>query len=197
METQWFVDRSLESPTPCFLRFRGRVSFNYFPHFTKLLVLSFRRRSGHSQTFLRLTTRLGALGRRLTVYEASPPRVTNASWVLDAAQSTQGLGLVLTTQISPLNSIILHLWFGSHKERLERAQEVVKRLWKWSGISNPREWRWSAFYRESEKLAVGAVRPVWWSQLDAGHSLKETLWIGKFGLRLKHVRLWPDLSGGA
>jgi hypothetical protein len=112
----------LPRPTP------SRVSFNHFPHSTKLLLLSFRRRSGPSQTFPRRTTRLGALGRHLAVYEASPPRVTNASRVLDTAQSTQGLGLVLTIQISPPNSRILHLRFASHKERLGRAQEAVKRL---------------------------------------------------------------------
>jgi hypothetical protein len=46
--------------------------------------------------------------------------------VLDVVQSAQGLGLVLTTQISPPNSRILHLRLGSHKERLGRAQETVK-----------------------------------------------------------------------
>jgi hypothetical protein len=75
--------------------------------------------------------------------------------VLDAAQSAQGLGLVLTTQISPPNSKILHLRLGSHKERMGRAQEAVKRLCKWSGISPPRERGWRAFYRESGKRAVG------------------------------------------
>jgi hypothetical protein len=142
----------LTRPTPSW------VSFNHFPHSTKLLLLSFRRQSRHSQTFPRLTTRLGALVRCLAVYEASSPRVTNASWVLDVALSAHGLGLVLTTQISPPNSRILHLRLGSHKERLGRAQEAVKRLWKWSGTSNPWEWGWSAFYRESKKLAVGAIR---------------------------------------
>jgi hypothetical protein len=129
--------------------------------------------------------------------------------VLDAAQNAQGLGLVLTTQISPLNSRILHLRLRSNKERLRRAQEAIKRLWKWSGTSNPREWGWSGFYRESEKLVVGAirldrsdrstipVRPVGWPQLGSGYSLKETLWISKFGLRAGHVRLWPDLFGEA
>jgi hypothetical protein len=47
------------------------------------------------------------------------------SRVLDVAQSAQGLGLVLTTQISPSNSRVLHLRLGSHKERLRRAQEAV------------------------------------------------------------------------
>jgi hypothetical protein len=46
--------------------------------------------------FSRLTTSLGAQGQHLVIYEASPPRLTNASWVLDIAQSAQGLGLVLT-----------------------------------------------------------------------------------------------------
>jgi hypothetical protein len=78
--------------------------------------------------------------------------------VLDVAQSAQDLGLVLTTQISSPNSRILHLKLGSHKERLERAHEAVKRLGKRSGTSNPEEWWWSAFYREFKKLAVGAVR---------------------------------------
>jgi hypothetical protein len=32
---------------------------------------------------------------------------------------------VLTTQISPSNSRVLHLRLGSHKERLRRAQEAV------------------------------------------------------------------------
>jgi hypothetical protein len=115
------------------------VSFNHFPHSTKFLLLSFWRRSESSQTFPILTTRLGALWRLLAVYEASPPRVTNASRVLDVAQSAQGLGLVLTTQISPPNSRILHLRLGSHKERLGRAQETVKRLWKRSETSHPWE----------------------------------------------------------
>jgi hypothetical protein len=78
--------------------------------------------------------------------------------VLDVAQSAQVLGLVLITQISPPNSRILRLRLGSYKERLGRAQEVVKRLLKWSGTSNPRERGWSAFYKESEKQAIGAVR---------------------------------------
>jgi hypothetical protein len=138
----------LTRPTPCW------VSFNHFPRSTNWL-LSFRRRSRPSQTFPRLTTCLGALGRCLAVSEASPPRVTNASRVLDAAQSAQGLGLVLTTEISPPNSRILHLRLGSHKERLGRSQEAVKRSCKWSGTSSPRERGWRAFYRESGKLAVG------------------------------------------
>jgi hypothetical protein len=75
--------------------------------------------------------------------------------VLDAAQSAQGLGLVLTTQISSPNSRILHLRLGSHKERLGRAQEAVKRLCRWSGTSSPRERGWRAFYREPGKLAIG------------------------------------------
>jgi hypothetical protein len=74
--------------------------------------------------------------------------------VLDATQSA-GLGLVLATQISPPNLRILHLRLRSHKERLGRAQEAVKRLYKWSGTSSPRERWWRAFYRESGKLAVG------------------------------------------
>jgi hypothetical protein len=94
-------------------------------------------------------------------------------------------------------------------------REVVKisrgcqKVLKWSGTSRPWEWAWSAFYRESEKLDVGAVRLdrldrstisvrlVWWPQLGSGHSLKETLWIDKFELGPGHVRLWPDLSNGA
>jgi hypothetical protein len=128
----------------------SRVSFNHFLHFTKLLLLSFRRWSGPSQTFSRLTTRLEALWWCLAISKVSPPRVTNASWVLDVTQIAQDLGLVLTTQISPPNLRILHLRLGSHKERLDRAQEAVKMLWKRSETSNPREWGWSAFYREYE-----------------------------------------------
>jgi hypothetical protein len=109
--------------------------------------------------------------------------------VLDVAQSAQGIELVLTTQISPPNSRILHLRLGSHKERLRRAQEAVKRLWKRSGTSYPWEWGWSAFYRESEKLVVEAVRldqsewstipvrPVWWPQPGSGHSLNWQIWV--------------------
>jgi hypothetical protein len=111
----------LTRPTP------SRVSFNHFLRSTNLL-LFLQRRSRPSQIFSRLTTRLEALGQHLAVLEASPPRVTNASRVLDAVQSAQGLGLVLTTQISPPNLRILHLRLGSHKGRLERAQETVKRL---------------------------------------------------------------------
>jgi hypothetical protein len=118
----------------------SQVSFNHFPHSTKLLLHSFRRWSGPSQSFPRLTIRLRALGWHLAIKEASPPRVTNASWVLDVAQSAQGLGLVLTIQISPPNTRILHLRLGSHKERLGRAQEAIKRLWKQSGTGNSREW---------------------------------------------------------
>jgi hypothetical protein len=33
---------------------------------------------------------------------------------------------------------------------MERAQEVVERLCKWSGTSNPREKGWSPFYRNLE-----------------------------------------------
>jgi hypothetical protein len=133
------------------------VAFNHFPRSTNLL-LSFRRWSRPSQTFPRLATRLGALAQRLAVYEASPPSITNASRVLDAAQSAQDLGLVLTTQISPSNSRILHIKLGSHKERLRRAQEAVKRLCNHSGTSSPWEWGWSVFYRESGKLAVGVSK---------------------------------------
>jgi hypothetical protein len=112
--------------------------------------------------------------------------------MLDVSQSAQCLGLVLTTQISPPNSRILHLRLGSHKERLGRAQEAVKRLWKWSGSSNPREWGWSAFYRESKKLAVGAVRldqsdrstipasmvtPTGLKALSDGNSLNWQIWV--------------------
>jgi hypothetical protein len=109
--------------------------------------------------------------------------------MLHEAQGAQGLGLVLTTQISPPNSRILHQRLGSHKERLGRAQEAVKRLWKRSGTSNPWEWGWSAFYKESKKLVVGAVRPdrsdwstipirpVWWPQLGSGHSLNWQIWV--------------------
>jgi hypothetical protein len=43
----------LTRPTP------SRVSFNHFPHSTKLFLLYFRRWSVHSQTFPRLTTHLG------------------------------------------------------------------------------------------------------------------------------------------
>jgi hypothetical protein len=66
------------------------ISFNHFPQFTNLL-LSFQRQSQLSQTFPRLTTSLGALGRHLVTQEASPLRVTNVSWMLDVAQSAQGL----------------------------------------------------------------------------------------------------------
>jgi hypothetical protein len=62
------------------------------------------------------------------------------------------------TQISPPNTRILHKGLESHKEWLGRAQEVVKRVCKWSGTSNPREREWSAFYRNLEKIVVGAVR---------------------------------------
>jgi hypothetical protein len=130
----------LKRPTP------SRVSFNHFSQSIKLC-LSFRRWSRPLQTFSRVTTRLGALGWCLAVYKASPPRVTNVSRVLDATQSDQGLGLVLTTQVSPSNSRILHLRLRSHKERLGWAQEAVERLCKWSGTSNPRERGWSLFYR--------------------------------------------------
>jgi hypothetical protein len=85
------------------------------------------------------------------------------------------------------------------------CQKVIKIVRK----QQPIRVGWSAFYRESEKLAVGAVRlnrldwstipvrPVRWPQLGFGHSLKESLWIGKFGLGPGHIWLWPDLSGGA
>jgi hypothetical protein len=39
-----------------------------------------------------------------------------------------------------------------------RAQEVVERVCKWLGTSNPRERGWSAFYRNLEKLAIGVVK---------------------------------------
>jgi hypothetical protein len=128
----------------------SQVSFNHFPRSTNLL-LSFQRRIRSSQNFSRLTTRLGALGWCLA---ASPPRVTKASRVLDTTQSAQGLGLVLTTQMSQSNSRILHLRLGSHKERLGRAQEAVERLCKWLGTNNPWEKGWRPFYRFLEKLVV-------------------------------------------
>jgi hypothetical protein len=75
--------------------------------------------------------------------------------VLDATQSAQGLGLMLTTQISQPNSRILHLSLGSHKERLVRAKMIVGVLCKWSRSSNPQERGWMPFYSVSGKLGVG------------------------------------------
>jgi hypothetical protein len=53
--------------------------------------------------------------------------------VLDVAQSAQGLGLVLTIQISPPNSRILHLRLGFTK----RCWGEIKRLSK--GYENGQE----------------------------------------------------------
>jgi hypothetical protein len=103
----------------------SRVSFNHFPRSTNLL-LSFRMRSWPSQTFLRLTTRLGALGRCLAIYEVLPPRVRNASWMLDTAQSVQGLNSSAHTENSPPNSRIFHKGLGSHKERLGQVKRLLK-----------------------------------------------------------------------
>jgi hypothetical protein len=114
----------------------SRVSFNHSSRSTNLL-LSFQRQSRPSQTFTRLTTRLEALGRHLAIYEALPPRVTNASRMLDIAQSAQGLKSSAHTRNSPPNSRIFHKGLRSHKERLRGAQEAIRRLCKWSGTSNP------------------------------------------------------------
>jgi hypothetical protein len=112
----------------------SQVSFNHFSQSTNLL-LSFRRQMRHSQTFLRLTTCLGALGWCLAIWEASPPRVTNASRMLDAAQSTQGC------------------W--------KSMQMIRSQL--------PTREGWSVFYRNLEKLAIGAVRV---DQLDRHEDTK-------------------------
>jgi hypothetical protein len=111
----------LTRPTP------SRVSFNHFLWSTNLLL---------SQDFPKTHHMLGS-SREMRSH--LPPWVTNTSWVLDTTQSAQDLGLVLITQISPPNSIILHLRLGSHKERLGRAQETAERLFKWSWTTNPRE----------------------------------------------------------
>jgi hypothetical protein len=110
----------------------------------------------------------------------------------------------LSTQ---LKNLAPKTWISQREvgESSRDCQKVMKTVRN----QQPPEWGWSAFYRESEKLAVGAirtnrsdrstilVRPIGWSQLGLGHSLKETLWIGKFGLGTRHVRWWPDLSTGA
>jgi hypothetical protein len=104
------------------------------------------------------------------------------------------------TQISSPNTRIIHKGLGSHKEWLGRAQEVIEMLCIWLGTSNPREWGWSVFYRNLEKLAIGAVgadqsdrstipvRLVWWLQTSLGHSLKKSLSNGTIGLGPGHVR---------
>jgi hypothetical protein len=106
------------------------------------------------------------------------------------------------TQISPPNTRILHKGLGSHKEWLGRAQEVVERVCKWSGTSNPRERWWSTFYRNLEKLVIGAVRDdrsdqsniavrsVWRLQIGSGHSLKKSLLDDIIGLGPRHVWRW-------
>jgi hypothetical protein len=65
------------------------VSFNRFSHSTKLLLLSLRRWIRPSQTFSWLTTTVGSLGRRLAIYEASPPRVTNVTKIASQSSSAQ------------------------------------------------------------------------------------------------------------
>jgi hypothetical protein len=75
-----------------------------------------------------------------------------------------------------------------------KSSRGYQKVWKWSGTSNPWEWGWSAFYRESKKLVIGAVRldrsdwstilvrPVWWPPsgpraLYEGNSLNWQIWV--------------------
>jgi hypothetical protein len=90
--------------------------FQQLSHSTKLLLLSFWRRSRPSQTFSRLTTCLGALGQHLAVYEASPPRVTNATKIASQSSNSQ----VLTKRILSTH----HLGF------LTNHKILTKREWR-------------------------------------------------------------------
>jgi hypothetical protein len=102
--------------------------------------------------------------------------------VLDAAQSAQGLELVLTTQIPPSNLRIFHLRLGSHKERLGfkrllksyasgQKQATHERgggvpfigIWKTS--------RWS--YQIRPVYHIGQTG--WVTPTGSGYSLKEIL----------------------
>jgi hypothetical protein len=53
-------------------------------------------------------------------------------------------------------------------------------LCKWLGSSHPRERRWSAFYRNLEKLAVGAVRTSDIFDLDRICPMADSNWL-EFG----------------
>jgi hypothetical protein len=119
--------------------------------------------------------------------------------MLDAAQSAQGLNSSAHTLNSSPKPIIVHKGLGSHKECLGRAQEAVEIVCKWSGTNYPWDRGWSAFYRNIEKLAVGAVRanrstitvrPVQRLQTGSRHSLKKSLSDDTIGLGPGHVRRW-------
>jgi hypothetical protein len=174
----------LTRPTPI------RVSFNHFPHTTKLLLLSFQRQSGPSQTFPRLHHMLGssrATPSHLGGFTSKSNKCFTSAW-----RSSKCSRLRISAQNTNLSTQLKNL-----------APKA------WISQREVGEWGWSAFYREFEKLAVGAIRVdrsdqstipvrlVWWPQLGSGHSLKETLWIGKFRIGPGQVRLWPDLSSGA
>jgi hypothetical protein len=131
--------------------------------------------------------------------------------MLDTNQSAQGLNSSAHTQISPPKPRIIHKGLRSHIEWLGGTQDAVERLCKWSGTSNPWERGWGAFYRNLEKLAVGAVRvdwsiilvwPVWRLQTGSCHFQKETIWFDKFGLGPGHVQCkagqvrWSSNSNG-
>jgi hypothetical protein len=111
--------------------------------------------------------------------------------MIDLDQSAQGLNSSAHTQNSPPNSRILHEGHGSHKERLGRAQDVIKRLFKQLGTNNPQEKGWNAFIGIWKTSHWGyhsrPVRPVGCPQTGSGHSLKKTLSDGKFGLGHGHV----------
>jgi hypothetical protein len=115
-----------------------------------------------------------------------------------------GHNINLSTQ---LKNLAPKTWISQREvgESSRDCQKVMKTVRN----QQPTRVGWSAFYSEYEKIAFGAVRldrsdrstipdrPVGWPQLGSGHSLKETLWISKFGLGPGHIRLWPDLSDGA
>jgi hypothetical protein len=115
--------------------------------------------------------------------------------VFEAAQIAQALNSSAHTQNSPPNSRIFQQRLGSHKERLGRAQEAVKRLCKWLGTSKPRErgwspflWIWKTSSLDCQRRLIWStipVRPVGWPPTGLGHSLKETLWIDKICVRTR------------
>jgi hypothetical protein len=106
VEEAWITH---QEPTP------SRVSFNRFLHSTKLLLLSLQMWNRYSQTFSWFTTTLGALGWCLSVYDASPPIVTNVTKVKCSQRGSH------STQ-----TWISHKSQKHHKEVLERAHKGLE-----------------------------------------------------------------------
>jgi hypothetical protein len=172
----------LTMPTP------SRVSFNHFPWSTNLL-FSFQRRSRPSQTFPRLTTRLGALGRRLGGFTSKSNKCFMDAW---RSPKCSRLELKWLTHKS------LHPTLESSTKDLDLTKsgwgELKRLLKEYANGQEPvaHEIGVECLLKESRKTNYWScqsrpVRPVWRRQTGSGHSLKKSLSDGTIGLGPRHV----------